>query len=194
MELKQSGDRPEKTSRRDLLNTGLRLLAAAGLVGLPLALSRRSAARRPVWQIDPDKCVQCERCATYCVQSQSAVKCVHDFSLCGYCALCGGYTPAGVQKPDTAAENQICPAGAIKRRFVEEPFYEYTIDPELCIGCARCAKGCGAFGNGSLYLQIQQDRCLHCQECAIAVSCPSGAIRQLPDGEAYLLRSAGRKG
>ena len=44
-----------------------------------------------------------------------------------------------------------------------------------CIGCGKCVKGC-ALMNGSLYLQVMQDRCVNCNECAIAVACPSRAF------------------
>ena len=47
---------------------------------------------------------------------------------------------------------------------------EYIIDEELCIGCAKCVKGCAAFGNGSLHLQVRHDRCLNCNECTIATA------------------------
>jgi len=36
--------------------------------------------------------------------------------------------------------------------------------------------------NGSLYLQVMQDRCLNCNECAIAVACPTQAIGRVPAG------------
>jgi len=51
------------------------------------------------------------------------------------------------------------PDGAIKRAYVEDPYFEYTIDERLCIGCGKCVKGCNAFGNGSLQLQVRHDRC-----------------------------------
>ncbi len=84
----------------------------------------------------------------------SAVKCVHAFAVCGYCDLCFGYFPPQLNQRDTAAENQMCPTGTIKRTFVEDPYYQYTIDQSLCVGCGKCVKGCNAMGNGSLFLQI----------------------------------------
>jgi electron transport complex protein RnfB len=86
----------------------------------------------------------------------------------------------------TGAENQLCPSGAINRTFIENPYFEYSIDQETCIGCAKCVKGCGSFGNGSLFLQIQQDICLNCNECSIARSCPSGAISRVPAKQPYI--------
>ena len=89
----------------------------------------------------------------------------------------------------TAAENQLCPTAAIKRTFVEDPYYEYTIDEKLCIGCAKCVEGCNRFGNGSLFLQIRHDRCVHCNECAIARTCPGDAFRRVPSNQPYLLKT-----
>ncbi len=119
----------------------------------------------------------------------SAVKVVHEHSRCGYCELCFGYYLD--QRPDNqeAAENVRCPTDAIKRLYVEEPYYQYTIDEAKCIGCGLCVKGCQAFGNGSLILQARHDRCLNCNQCSIAVQCPAQAWRRVPASEPYLLRS-----
>ena len=84
---------------------------------------------------------------------------------------------AGTQRAEHGAENQLCPTAAIKRTYVEDPYYQYTIDEQLCIGCAKCVEGCNRFGNGSLFLQIRHDRCLNCNECAI---CPHLPRRRLP--------------
>ncbi|MEI6972114.1 MAG: 4Fe-4S binding protein [bacterium] len=154
---------------------------------LPPAVSTTSG-RRMVWQLDPSKCIQCGRCAVNCVLSPSAVKCVHRFEMCGYCRLCFGFFQPGTSVLTSAAENQTCPTGAIRRRFVESPFYEYTIDESLCIGCGRCVKTCGAFGNGSLALQVRHDRCVNCNECAIARKCPAGAYTRVPAGQPYLFK------
>jgi len=140
------------------------------------------------WQIDPNKCTHCGRCETHCVLPMSAVKCVHSKRICGYCDLCGGYYRANVKELDTAAENLMCPTGAIQRKFIEEPYFEYDIDESLCNGCAKCVKGCTAFGNGSLYLQIKRELCMDCNECAIAKSCPADAITRMPFEMAYLLK------
>jgi len=150
------------------------------------AAARRAGREELVWQIDPNKCTQCGRCATECVLNSSAVKCMHAFSMCGYCDLCGGYHQPQAKEHDTAAENRLCPTGAIIRTFVEEPYFQYTIDEALCIGCAKCVKGCGAFGNGSLYLQVSHDLCKNCNECRIATKCPSNAFVRVPIGRAYL--------
>jgi electron transport complex protein RnfB len=49
-------------------------------------------------------------------------------------------------------------------------------------------KGCGQFGNGSLYLQIKRDLCVNCNECAIARDCPSNAIERIPLSRAYVMK------
>ena len=84
-----------------------------------------------VWQLDPARCVQCGQCAVNCVLTPSAVKAVHTYDICGYCKLCFGYFQPGVSRLDEGAENQLCPTGAIQRTFIENPYYEYTVnDPE----------------------------------------------------------------
>jgi len=165
--------------------------AGGGKCGLVSLLRLpRAGALGTVWQLDPEKCVQCGRCATSCVLPQSAVKCFHAHAMCGYCRLCFGYFQPDAAKLSSAAENQICPTGAIRRRFIEDPYFEYTIDHDLCIGCGKCVKGCNTFGNGSLYLQVRQDVCLNCSECNIARHCPAGAFRRVPTDRPYLLKGA----
>ena len=161
-----------------------------GIGALLGRLAEGSAAKGTVWQIDPAKCVRCGHCATACVLEQSAVKCVHAYAICGYCQLCTGYFGPEPNELNTAAENQTCPTGAVKRTFVEDPYYEYTIDEALCIGCARCVDGCNRFGNGSLFLQIRHDRCVNCNECSIARVCPPGAIRRVPSDTPYLIKTS----
>ncbi len=165
----------------------------SGIAGLLLAAvawaaSGRAKRTKLVWQLDPDKCVKCGQCATNCVLTPSAVKCVHTFAMCGYCKLCFGYFQPGANALTSSAENQLCPGGAIRRTFVEDPYYEYTIDESRCIGCAKCVKGCNAFGNGSLFLQVRHDRCLNCNDCSIARKCPAGAYRRVPADKPYLLK------
>jgi electron transport complex protein RnfB len=184
-------DKPKNeppVSRRDFLRTGLRGAALAGLGGLAGVTAWRATADNTVWQIDPQKCLRCGRCATSCVLEQSAVKCVHTFAMCGYCQLCTGYFEPDPIDLTTGAENVLCPTGAIQRKYVEDPYYEYTIDEQICIGCAKCVDGCNRFGNGSLYLQVRHDRCVNCNECSIARVCPSDAFRRVPASRPYLLK------
>ena len=176
------------TSRRQFIAAGVRGTALASFGGLTALLAGRGQAGETVWQIDPDKCIACDLCATTCVLEVSAVKCVHAFAMCGYCRLCTGYFEPQPNALNTGAENQLCPTGAIQRTFVEEPYHEYTIDEELCVGCAKCVVGCTAFGNGSLFMQIRHDRCVGCNDCSIARACPAQAIRRVPADRPYLLK------
>jgi electron transport complex protein RnfB len=185
---KQSDNLKRKTverSRRNFLKTAGRFLALSAIGGGLFSLIRRNDTVI-VWQLDPSKCVQCGRCATECVLTPSAVKCVHAFQVCGYCKLCGGFHRPNARSLTTAAENQLCPTGAIKRAFIEDPFYEYRIDEKLCIGCAQCVKGCSSFGNGSLYLQVNHAICTGCNECRISQHCPSGAFKRVPVSRASI--------
>ena len=159
--------------------------ALAGLLGFSL---KKASNKQWVWQIDSFKCTSCGRCATHCVLNPSAVKALHGYDLCGFCDLCGGYYKPGHIARDTAAENLLCPTNAIERKFVEEPYYEYKVNNELCIGCAKCVAGCTAFGNGALHLQIKHDICSNCNECAIARVCPSDAIKRVPSDKAYNIK------
>ena len=72
---------------------------------------------------------------------------------------------------------------------VEAPPTVARIDEARCIGCAKCVEGCSRFGNGSLFLQIRHDRCVHCNECAIARTCPGDAFRRVPASQPYLLKT-----
>ncbi|NUM36146.1 MAG: ferredoxin [Candidatus Brocadiae bacterium] len=175
-------------NKREFLKNGLRLLAGVALCGGFALLAKKSQSKDFVWQLDPYKCVQCGRCATHCVLSVSAVKCIHAYNVCGYCKLCGGYYQPYSTILDTAAENQLCPTKAIRRTFIEDPYYEYSIDESVCIGCGKCVKGCGAFGNGSLFLQVRHNLCLGCNECSIAQACPAKAFQKVPSSHPYLLK------
>lgn len=183
-----------KNGRREFIKIGARvsMLVTLGAVGAMTANNLTDG--KYVWQIDPFKCTQCGRCATSCAMTPSAVKCIHAFNLCGYCDLCGGYLKPDANKRSTAAENQLCPTAAISRRFIEEPYFEYVINEELCIGCAKCVKGCTSFGNGSLHLQIVHNRCLGCNECSIARLCPSGAIARQKASKPYNVKGSFTKG
>jgi electron transport complex protein RnfB len=180
---------PASTDRRRFLIDGARAAGALGLAGLVGFLAgRRGRAEGTVWQIDPAKCIACGNCATRCVLDESAVKCVQNFAMCGYCDLCTGYFEPNPYGLSTGAENQLCPTGAVLRRLIEDPYFEYTIDERLCVGCGKCVKGCADFGNGSFQLQVRHDRCLNCNHCSIALTCPSQAFVRVPAHDSYLLK------
>ncbi len=181
-------DDGEKLSRRDFLKQAGRVAGVAAFAGVGAKLWPTGDEQKTVWQIDPDKCTQCGKCATACVLNPSAVKCVHEYAKCGYCELCFGYYVDQRDDDTEAAENQRCPTGAIRRSFIEDPYYEYIIEEDKCIGCGICVKGCEQFGNGSLILQIRHDRCVNCNQCAIATVCPSDAIKRVLADEPYILR------
>ena len=87
---------------------------------------------------------------------------------------------------------EVCPVDCIyKVPGEDQPTLQHfcDIDLERCIGCAKCVEGCNRFGNGSLFLQIRHDRCVHCNECAIARTCPTDAFRRVPASQPYLLKT-----
>lgn len=181
-----------QVDRRNFLADSIRTVGTVALAGAAGVLVGRAGSAEPmVWQLDPDKCIACTNCATKCVLDVSAVKCINCFDMCGYCDICTGYFEMGYTALDTAAENQACPTGAIVRRFIEERsgqrFYEYTIDVPLCIGCGKCVKGC-ALMNGSLYMQVEHDRCVDCNECAIAIACPTQAFYRIPASQTEIMK------
>ena len=180
------------SSRREFLRKTSKAAGLFLLGGVAGKLISNTGAGEMVWQVDPLKCIQCGNCATACVLTQSASRCMHNLQMCGYCRICTGFNPPNALALDEGAENQVCPVGAITRRYVEEPYYEYTIDRELCIGCAKCVKGCTAFGNGSLFMQIQRDLCVNCNQCAIAVVCEGKAISRVPVLQPYLPKGESR--
>ncbi|MFN8255536.1 MAG: 4Fe-4S binding protein [Bacteroidales bacterium] len=178
----------DKTSRREFISKSLRISVGLTITGLGGAIVYRSTGDDMVWQLDPEKCVECGRCATNCVLTPSAVKCTHVYNMCGYCDLCGGYFRPDSKNLTTAAENQLCPTSAIERRYIEEPFFEYHINEDLCIGCGKCVKGCGAFGNGSMQLQVRHNICVNCNQCSIARDCPADAFTRVPAGNPYIFK------
>lgn len=189
--LDEQGDK--RFTRRQFVHLGVRGACVAAMTALAVKLTGAAAEDETVWQIDPYKCTQCGNCATYCVLSPSAVKCVHAHALCGRCEFCfGHYETKPGSKAGGGAENQLCPTDAIRRTFLRDPYYEYTIDEGLCIGCGKCVKGCMTFGNGSLMLQVRHDRCVNCNECAIAAACPSDAFVRVPASRPYLIKGVER--
>jgi len=180
----------KQVDRRGFMAGGVRVAGIVGLGGVAGLLgTQRSQSEEYVWQLDPDKCMACTNCQTHCVLDESAVKCVQFFLMCGFCDVCTGYFPTENYELNT--ENQLCPTNALVRTFIEEQagvrYFEYAIDEANCIGCGKCVAGC-ALMNGSLYLQVRHDRCVNCNECAIAVACPTQAFRRVPASEPNLLK------
>lgn len=178
----------KKIDRREFIGSTMRISVGLAIGSIGGVLLTKSLGDDLVWQLDPALCVQCGRCATDCVLTPSAVKCTHVYSMCGYCDLCGGYFRPEAKNLTTAAENQLCPTAAIERKFIEEPFFEYHIIEELCIGCGKCVKGCGAFGNGSMQLQVRHNICVNCNQCSIATNCPADAFKRVPASKPYIFK------
>jgi len=181
-------EKSKKINRRDFINKTVRVSVGVAITSLGGVLLSNAGGSKLVWQLDPAKCVQCGRCATSCVLTPSAVKCTHVYNMCGYCDLCGGYFRPETKNLTTAAESQLCPTAAIERSFVEEPFFEYHINEKLCIGCGKCVKGCGAFGNGSMQLQVRHHICVNCNECSIARVCPADAFSRVSVDKPYIFK------
>jgi len=142
----------DKKTRREVLKEGVRLGGLITVSAVLGSLFSRASAEGTVWQIDPYLCVQCGRCASECVLQPSAVKCVHAYAICGYCQLCFGLFRDQRTGDTITAENNRCPTDEIRRNFIEDPYYEISIDESLCIGCAKCVRGGEQFGNGSMHL------------------------------------------
>ena len=180
--------RPDKVSRVEFLRQGLSRLASVGL-GLIGGLAAFGSRREnTVWQIDPAKCTKCEHCSTDCVVAPSAVKCVQSYPICGYCRYCFGYFTPTHDELTSAAENQLCSTDAIERVFVEDPYWEYNIEQDKCIGCAKCVDLCEVYGNASFYLQVNHEICVNCNNCSIAMACPSDAWDRVPSDTPYRLK------
>jgi len=184
----KTADLRMEPSRRAFVGGALRGAFLFLLGAATSLIARHTQKERTVWQIDPYKCIACTNCANYCVLTPSAVKCVQHYPMCGYCRICTGYFEPQPNALSTAAENQVCPTGAIKRKALEDPYYDYTIDEPLCIGCGKCVVGCVLFGNGSFALQVRHDRCVNCNECAIAMACPVAAFKRVPASQPYILK------
>ena len=185
-------DNEAKFTRRDMLRGVGRTASLISLGAVGAIAASDAIDEEYVWQIDPYKCTACGHCQTYCVLEPSAVKCVHNFEMCGYCTLCFGYYDTEISESvDSGVEKQLCPTDAIVREVVDKEAYSYTIKESLCVACARCVKGCTDSANGSLFLQIRHDRCLNCNQCRIAMACPAGALVRVPAKTPYILKTLG---
>ncbi len=173
-----------QSTRRQFLKGCARAAGVAAVGAAAFKLTARADSDK-VWQLNPDLCQTCGRCATRCVLKQSAVRAVNNFKECGYCYICPAYFDAtSNERPDGTFDELVCPRNAMRRRLVGTPdpadpnnnYYEYTIDLEKCNGCGRCVARCKpSAGNGALHLEVRHDLCRDCNQCSIAASCPSGA-------------------
>lgn len=141
--------------------------------------------RRFAWQINPDLCRQCGICETACVRKPSAVKAFNDPKKCSNCVVCYGHITnkyIDSDKIDRDGE-RVCPVNAVTRTNFSggiDGMFLYEPDPRRCIACGKCVKRCNNHGTGSMFLAIRPDLCLGCNECAIAIACPHGAIERIP--------------
>jgi electron transport complex protein RnfB len=185
----------KKHTRREVLGHAARGTALAGLGGLTGLLWMKANATF-AWSINAQRCINsrlgavgvevCERCATECVLSLSAVRVVNEFKACGRCYICPAYFQiTSAVGSDGLPTEKVCPRDAIKREAIgwidpDDPannFYEYTIDETLCNGCGRCVLECKEpAGLGSIRLEVRHDTCLDCNRCAIAQACPEDAF------------------
>lgn len=200
----------EPVNRRDAIGRVLRGAVAVSLGGTAVHLTRKAEGQF-VWQVDATRCINsglgdvgsdiCALCTSECVVTQSAVRAVNDFSLCGRCYICPAYynVTSAVDAEGLPSE-KLCPRDAIERAPIgwvdpEDPannFYEYTIDEDKCDGCGICVMGCKEpAGLGSIYLRVRHDRCVDCNRCAIATACPEDAVTQLPVEQALEPRGPG---
>jgi electron transport complex protein RnfB len=180
-------------NRREALRIGGQLLGAASLGALGWRVFSPSSEktgfiaqnRRFAWQIDPEKCLACGRCATACVRKPSSAKAVNDPKKCSNCVVCYGHisdTQVDSDKIDTEGK-RVCPVDAVQRENFSggaDGLFLYRQDPKRCIGCAQCVKRCNEHGSKSMFMIIRPDLCLGCNECAIAVACPHGAVIRIP--------------
>ena len=68
---------------------------------------------------------------------------------------------------------KYCPVGACAK------LKSFSIDPELCKGCSKCARGCpvGAIsGEIKKPFVIDRDKCIKCGACVTA--CPFHAVKE----------------
>ncbi len=80
-------EKKDNINRRDFFRKTAFGTCAACIGAIAATQGLKAQSPNLVWQTDPEICVSCGNCATYCVLEESAVKCVHAFAMCGYCEL-----------------------------------------------------------------------------------------------------------
>ncbi len=190
-------------TRRYVLHTVVRGTVLAVLGGGAGFLVKK-ANGQIVWQVDASRCINsrlgesgfpaCSLCTTECVVALSAVRAVNEHSRCGRCNICPAYFKITSQvNAQGYPSEKLCPRDAIIRKPIgkvdpEDPannFYEYIIDEDKCDGCGKCAIECKEpLGLGSITLRVRYDKCVNCNRCTIARSCPQKAVVQLPRRQA----------
>lgn len=180
-------------SRRNFLVLGSRIAGAVVLSGFVWRIFGSSGkdsefeqpSRRYTWQINPDKCRFCGKCAYACVRRPAAVKALNDQKKCSNCVVCYAHitdrqiSSARVQQYGT----RVCPHNAVRRQNFSgglDGVFTYTIDQSRCVGCAKCVAECNHSGSSSMFLAIRPDLCLGCNQCACAEKCPYDAIERVP--------------
>ncbi|MBU0638994.1 MAG: hypothetical protein KKB50_09030 [Planctomycetes bacterium] len=191
----------EPVTRREMLGHAARGAALLGLGGTATYLIVK-ADRKGVWYLDINRCINsrlgatgvpvCEKCATECVLSLSAIRAVNDHAKCGRCYICPGYfNVTSAVDEDGLPSEKLCPRDAISRTPIGEVdpndpannYYEYTIDEQRCNGCGKCVMGCKEpAGLSSIRLEVRHDLCLACNRCTIASACPEDAYEHRPPG------------
>ena len=189
----------DQPTRRDILGHAARGVVLLGLGGTAAFLLRKAGAEG-AWRIDTGRCVNsrlgavgvdvCERCATECVLTLSAVRAVNDHALCGRCYICPAYFDIkSAIDTEGLPSQKLCPRDAIERKAIgwidpDDPannYYEYVIDEKRCNGCGRCVMGCKEpAGLSSIRLEVRHDLCLDCNRCSIAMACPDDAYDRAP--------------
>jgi len=168
----EDADSSKEVTRRDLLRD------AAGVFLLGFGYNRRSPDdrgrdRRVVWarsiRTPASPAIAAPRAACSRSPRSSACTASHVRLL----RAVNGYFEPQPNALKPAPRNQLCPTGAIRRTFVEDPYYQYEDPGALCIGCRQVRQGCTAFGNGSLHMQVRHDRWT-------ATSAPSPGLPRRP--------------
>jgi len=102
---------------------------------------------------------------------------VSNASLCGLGKTAPGPVKSTIKNFRKEYEAHIrdkkCPAGSCHKLL------DIIIDPELCKGCTKCAKGCpveAITGENKKPHQIDLAKCIKCGAC-ISV-CPFGAVKE----------------